>query len=43
MKRRDFLKSAASALPRARLPAPAVAQSMPEVKWRLAASWPKSI
>ena len=44
MKRRDFLKvtgiGAAGAAP---LAAPAIAQSMPELKWRLTASWPKSL
>src|SRR3989440_7941809 len=44
MKRRDFLKvtgiGAASAVA---LAAPAIAQSMPELKWRMAASWPKSL
>ena len=44
MKRREFLKAggvglAASAV----IAAPAIAQSMPEIKWRLAASWPKSL
>jgi TRAP-type mannitol/chloroaromatic compound transport system substrate-binding protein len=44
MKRRDFLKAggvglAASAV----VAAPAIAQSNPEIKWRLAASWPKAL
>ena len=44
MKRRDFLKVAASALAASTaVAAPAIAQSMPEVKWRLAASWPKAL
>src|SRR5258708_32817250 len=43
MKRRDFLKVPGSgAGGAATLAAPAIAQSMPELKWRLTASWPKS-
>ena len=44
MKRRDFLKvTGIGAAGAATLAAPAIAQSMPEIKWRLAASWPKSL
>src|SRR5476651_126556 len=43
MKRRDFLKTAGAGLAASTLAAPAIAQSMPEIKWRLAASWPKSL
>ncbi|MBI3708203.1 MAG: TRAP transporter substrate-binding protein [Proteobacteria bacterium] len=46
MKRRKFLTGAAvagAAASASSFPAPAIAQSMPEVKWRLAASWPKSL
>src|SRR5213080_1304834 len=44
MKRRDFLKvTGIGAAGVATLAAPAIAQSMPELKWRLAASWPKSL
>ena len=47
MKRRQFLKGAAVAGTGAALasnfPAPAVAQSMPEIKWRMASSFPKSL
>jgi TRAP-type mannitol/chloroaromatic compound transport system substrate-binding protein len=46
MERRSFLKSAgvgAAAAAATTLAAPAIAQSMPEIKWRLAASWPKSL
>jgi TRAP-type mannitol/chloroaromatic compound transport system substrate-binding protein len=42
--RRKFLKGAAVAgAASTAVAAPAIAQSMPEVKWRLAASWPKSL
>jgi len=43
MKRREFLKVGAAGMAASALAAPAVAQSMPEVKWRLTASWPKSL
>src|SRR6201981_280719 len=43
MKRREFLKVGAAGGAAAALAAPAVAQSMPEVRWRLTASWPKSL
>src|SRR5258708_19572780 len=44
MKRRDFLRvTGIGAAGAATLAAPAIAQSMPELKWRLAASWPKSL
>ncbi len=43
MKRREFLKTAGVGLAASAIAAPAIAQSMPEVKWRLAASWPKSL
>jgi TRAP-type mannitol/chloroaromatic compound transport system substrate-binding protein len=43
MKRREFLKVGAAGLAASSLAAPAVAQSMPEVRWRLTASWPKSL
>ncbi len=44
MERRDFLKTAgltAAAVPA--LAAPAIAQDMPELKWRLTSSFPKSL
>ena len=44
--RRRFLKSAGAAgagTVAAAVAAPAIAQSMPETKWRLTASWPKSL
>jgi TRAP-type mannitol/chloroaromatic compound transport system substrate-binding protein len=44
--RRRFLKSAGVAsagTAAAALAAPAIAQSAPEIKWRLTASWPKSL
>ena len=43
MKRREFLKTAGVGVTASAVAAPAIAQSMPEVKWRLAASWPKSL
>ncbi|MCX7320114.1 MAG: TRAP transporter substrate-binding protein [Hyphomicrobiales bacterium] len=44
MKRREFLKaSAVGAAGAAAVASPAIAQSMPEVKWRLASSFPKSL
>ncbi|MBV8168204.1 MAG: TRAP transporter substrate-binding protein [Alphaproteobacteria bacterium] len=43
MKRRHFLKTAGVAAAASTLAAPAIAQSMPELKWRLASSFPKSL
>jgi TRAP-type mannitol/chloroaromatic compound transport system substrate-binding protein len=43
MKRREFLKSASIGLAASAVAAPAVAQSTPELQWRLTASWPKSL
>jgi TRAP-type mannitol/chloroaromatic compound transport system substrate-binding protein len=44
MKRREFLKvTGIGAAGAATMAAPAIAQSMPELKWRLTASWPKSL
>src|SRR6266478_3319389 len=44
MKRRDFLKvSATGAAAAAAVASPAIAQSSPEVKWRLTSSFPKSL
>ena len=43
MQRRDFLKAAGAGMAASAVAAPAIAQSMPEVKWRLTASWPKSL
>src|SRR5947208_13824347 len=44
MERRKFLKTAGLGVAAAStLAAPAIAQSMPELKWRMACSWPKSL
>lgn len=44
MKRRNFIKGAGVGLAAsATLAAPAIAQSMPEIKWRLTSSFPKSL
>jgi len=44
MKRRDFLNTAGTAAAAsAAIAAPAIAQSSPEVKWRMPCSWPKSL
>ena len=44
MKRRDFLKATGlGAAGAATLAAPALAQGMPELKWRMPTSWPKSL
>src|SRR6266404_6720647 len=44
MKRRDFIKvTGIGAAAAATMAAPAIAQSMPEIKWRMTTSWPKSL
>src|SRR5260370_42495974 len=42
MKRRDFIKATGIGVAGAAVAAPAIAQSTPEIKWRMSCSWPKS-
>jgi TRAP-type mannitol/chloroaromatic compound transport system substrate-binding protein len=44
MKRRDFIKvTGIGVAGAATMAAPAIAQSLPEIKWRMPTSWPKSL
>ncbi|HEX7234883.1 MAG TPA: TRAP transporter substrate-binding protein, partial [Nitrosospira sp.] len=43
MKRREFLKVSAAGAAATAVAAPAIAQSSPEIKWRLTSSFPKSL
>ena len=43
MKRRDFLKVSAAGAAATAVAAPAIAQSSPEIKWRMTSSFPKSL
>ena len=43
MKRRDFLKVSAVGAAASAVAAPAIAQSSPEIKWRMTSSFPKSL
>ena len=43
MKRRQFLTAASAGLAASAVAAPAIAQSTPAIKWRMACSWPKSL
>src|SRR5664279_2842614 len=43
MKRREFIKAAGLGAMGTAVAAPAIAQSMPEIKWRLTSSFPKSL
>ena len=43
MKRRDFLTVAAAGAAATAVASPAIAQSSPEIKWRMTSSFPKSL
>src|SRR4029077_12697568 len=43
MKRRQFLQAGTAGLAATAIAKPAIAQSSPTIKWRLTASWPKSL
>ena len=43
MKRRDFLKVTAAGAAVTAVASPAIAQSSPEIKWRMTSSFPKSL
>ncbi|MCC6948469.1 MAG: TRAP transporter substrate-binding protein [Bradyrhizobiaceae bacterium] len=43
MKRREFLKTAGAGIAASAVAAPAIAQSAPELKWRITSSFPKSL
>jgi TRAP-type mannitol/chloroaromatic compound transport system substrate-binding protein len=43
MQRRAFIKTAAAGAAAGAIASPAIAQSMPEVKWRMTSSFPKSL
>lgn len=43
MKRRQFIKAAGLGAAGTAIAAPAIAQSAPEIKWRLTSSFPKSL
>jgi hypothetical protein len=43
MKRRQFLTAVGTGAALAAIAKPAIAQSMPTIRWRLTASWPKSL
>ena len=43
MKRRQFLSAASAGLAASTIASPAIAQAMPETKWRLTSSFPKSL
>ena len=43
MKRRDFIKTAAVGAAGSAIAMPAIAQSAPEVRWRMTSSFPKSL
>ena len=43
MKRRQFIAALGAGAAAAAIAKPAIAQSMPELRWRLTASWPKSL
>ena len=43
MKRREFIRAAGTGVAASALAKPAIAQSTPELRWRLTSSFPKSL
>ena len=43
MKRRDFIRGAGLGIAGSAVAAPAIAQTQPQIRWRMASSFPKSL